>query len=534
MKSKDRIYLKDWNIYKPYKDQVSTDSYYLKVCNEVKSIIEADKNYSFLMEFQADFIKDLAIFLTNYFEDIISETNIWNIFIQKHKELYQKVLPFFDTENYYEKEINESDIAFLIWYFTSTMNKNKVYSIGNTFYVLLAQDIIEVFDEHYEYAPENTVLKDIYTFPENENNYYSARLFIDNIVFSSYLFMIDIGFDFDRDFEEYLMTAEEDSNLKSYFDIMRDEKIFSSHTKLLALRPNEWAALLVGKSHTLYNNFLNLSQKISGYFLYKRQDANNLYIEHIASSKEFIVTKKSIDNPKLFKDKDSIVYMGIVIWENEWWFSGIFILKEFDADLILDEKNSIKSRQQISFLEKNTEDYLISTKMQYDFFIHFNGSPIVFLEKEEINNFLNYYIKSYNESLNINHKELKHSEKRFKIDGFFGGNDSIDFNYKNNTEPAILFYNKNTGIETAFLINNAFPTRLNDSYDKNQNKKDFIQLLFNNSYSKELVLYCIENYKNKIPFLKTFYGKKILKDLDFILRYHKNENYFSEGRIVII
>ena len=47
----------------------------------------------------------LSCFLTSYFEDLISETNIWNSFITTHKRLYNKQLPFYNLDDYFEDEI---------------------------------------------------------------------------------------------------------------------------------------------------------------------------------------------------------------------------------------------------------------------------------------------------------------------------------------------------------------------------------------------------------------------------------------------
>lgn len=87
-KLKERIYIKQWLDLKPYDTHSTTDSYYLKLCNEVKQSIITNKQ-SFVLQtyLDNDKIDVLACFLTSYFEDLISETNIWNSFILIHKRL---------------------------------------------------------------------------------------------------------------------------------------------------------------------------------------------------------------------------------------------------------------------------------------------------------------------------------------------------------------------------------------------------------------------------------------------------------------
>lgn len=90
-----RIYLKDWLELKPYDKQTVTDGYYLKICNEVKdAIIKNDRQNLLQIFLTKSEIVLFVCFLTTYFEDLISETNIWNSFIKAHQKLYNKQLPF--------------------------------------------------------------------------------------------------------------------------------------------------------------------------------------------------------------------------------------------------------------------------------------------------------------------------------------------------------------------------------------------------------------------------------------------------------
>ncbi len=95
MKQK-RIYIQQWLDFKPYQAQTSTDAYYLKLSNEVKHAITTNTHSLVLQSYlQPQEMDMLSWFLTAYFEDLISETNLWNSFIKKHQELYNKQLPFY-------------------------------------------------------------------------------------------------------------------------------------------------------------------------------------------------------------------------------------------------------------------------------------------------------------------------------------------------------------------------------------------------------------------------------------------------------
>lgn len=191
-----RIYIKDWLKLKPYDKQAITDAYYLDVCNDVKKLITTNKQALILqMYLDKNDINTLCCFLTSYFEDIISETNIWNSFINSHKQLYNKQIPFYSLDNYYEEEINPQDISFLIWYFLNTIQEEKFIAPFNLFIVETAQIIMDIFDKEWEYAPKNKPLKSFYQIDENEEDYYIARNLIDTVLFKTYLFYPDSAVD---------------------------------------------------------------------------------------------------------------------------------------------------------------------------------------------------------------------------------------------------------------------------------------------------------------------------------------------------
>ena len=47
MKKSDKIFINEWLSIKPYKKQVKTDYYYLKLSNDIKSILEKNASDEF-------------------------------------------------------------------------------------------------------------------------------------------------------------------------------------------------------------------------------------------------------------------------------------------------------------------------------------------------------------------------------------------------------------------------------------------------------------------------------------------------------
>jgi len=102
---KSKIFINQWLLLKPYKKHIITDSYYLKLSNDVKKTFEKGTESFLINRFlDKNEIEILSVFLVSYLEDLVSDTNIWNTFIKKHKEIYKKPFPFMNLTNILKKK----------------------------------------------------------------------------------------------------------------------------------------------------------------------------------------------------------------------------------------------------------------------------------------------------------------------------------------------------------------------------------------------------------------------------------------------
>ncbi len=529
-----RIFIKDWLILKPYDKQALTDSYYLNISNQVHDGILKNTSRSALLSYITDEdFKQLACFLTSYFEDIISNTNIWNSFIRINKRHYKKVLPFYDLTDYVEEEINTQDISFLIWYFLNTAQTEKFIVASNEFIIPIAETVMEVFEEAWEYAPVNEVLQNYYHIAHTENDFYVARNLITKLLFKTYLFKYDIVTDLEEQELNIINQYPDDDNLLSFLNENYDILLHTSHTRLLALKGKEWVSEILGSTHPLHSDFINMSEKISGHFLYKGQDSTDIFIEHIASGKKFKLTKKSFSHSEDFREVDSILYIGIVRWKEEWWFSGIFHQRPFNADFILDQKNSHQSRSAVNFLDHQNSLMQEMLEGQMKTFLDFTGGlQMAFMPSEKVNDFLNQYTRFYNESLKLTQIEHEEARTRASKEGFFHSeNEPLDFAKISST--ALVFFNPKSGCEIALGVNSAFPLPYNPYFDRDLSVEHIMRLLMNEEISVELVKFCIDNCANKLPFFQMDIGQQSLKDIDFLLRFWKKNNYHTKPAITI-
>lgn len=531
-KPADRIYINQWLELKPYEKQVATDRYYLKLCNKVKQAIATNKQSAGLQIYLGKKeMNILTCFLTSYFEDIISETNLWNTFVKHHVELYHKPLPFFKTEEYYEDEIDLQDVRFLIWYFLNTFQQEKFTAPFNHFITETAEKVMDVFDAAWDYAPENKALKPFYSISENETDFYRSRNLINNILFESYLFFPDTLLDLRSNEMNIIEENRDDENLISFLNELRDDAIHNAHTRLLGFYGKEWASKIVGENHPLHNDFQTISPKIRGLFFYKGQNDKDVFLKHIASGKKFNLTKKSFDHYEKLKKVDTILNIGIVQWRNEWWFSGLYFPMEFNADLVLDEKNSLESRMAVNFLDfrKQNVDELLAKQLKA-FKDFTNGAQIVFMKSDKIDDFIRKYTDYFNDSLKLSKKERKKAIKKARADGFFGEPDK-SHDYSDISESGLVFFNPKSGAEVALGINSAFPLPNNPFFNENESEDHIMSLLMDEDFSKELVMYCINNSKSKLPFFKESTAKMYLENFDFLLRFWKKDSYFAKPSI---
>ena len=528
---KNKIFIKQWLELKPYTTQVPTDSYYLKLSNRIKTSLSSKDALVLNMYLNDEEINMLSCFLASWFEDIVSGTNIWNSFVSMHFENYGKKLPFYNTKEYFDGEINLQDVTFLVWYFMNTIQNEKFISPYNEFLTNIALKVMLLLDEEYEYAPENEILKSLYETGKNETDFYKVRTFVDAILFKTYLFYTDTGKEL-AERESEIAEKHNDKNVLHHLQEARDSILHSTHTRLMNITGKEWAAKILGNDHPVGNDLMNMSRPIRGYFFYKGQDYSDVFIEHIASGKKFKLTKKSFDYSHGLTETDTIMFLGIVRWREEWWFSGVYFQAPFNADLVLDEKNSIQSRKQVNFLDHDLHDTNTTLDLQYKAFLRYNNdSPVAFMPTSKIEEFTRNYIEYFNASLNLTEEEKEQAHKRAKADGFFGDNNESFKEMQETSETGLVFFNPKSGVEMAVGLNKAFTLPHNPWVDSENSKDDIYNLFFSEQISTELALYCIEKGKNKLPFLKKGEGKWFLDDIDFLLRFWKKTNYHARPEI---
>lgn len=519
MSEKKRILLEDWQDLKPYQKTSKSDLYYLQICNELNDKIY-EKNFHLPLR---DFIREegislFCIFLTSYLEDIISGSEVWNSFIKKHNELYGKPLPFYDTkDNYVEGEVNIQDVKFLTWYFINSVNKNVLLNPQDAFVQDFAENIVGILETEYEYAPENDLLRETYQL-QNPQDYYSVRRLLDNILTKTYLFTPDTGFAILRQEAEIIQSGR---RVETLLNDNRDHFIHETKTALLALSAKEWAVMILG-DNPLAQDIQAMSPRVQGSFLLLGQDEKFLNVEHIATGKAFNLLKSSFPKHKDLKEK-SIIFMGMVEWQGEWWFSGVSIASDYNEEVIAKEKENPMSKESLSFLEDQS---LVNQalKEHHEAFLQYNkGLPIAFLRREEVDPFVDGYFKFYNEGKDLSPEDKEKLVKKCKPKAI-----------KSEERPEtimVLFHNEKSGFEVYSNVESAFHIKQNPYLDKEKSDQDFYQIFLANFYTREFVEYCISTSRKHLAFFKNGYSDE---EIDFLTRYFKPLVYHTKAALTLI
>lgn len=155
MKQK-KILTQEITLSHPNEKSYPTDRYYLNLANKLHDCFYSMKIGDSLLT--DDVIRQAAIILTNYMEDIIADSGLWHTFSDMCQKLYGYPVPLFHyEEEYYADEPSLNAIRFLLWSMISNVSDNVINADASSIEKMAcaAYDILEsAFDE----APINEQL----------------------------------------------------------------------------------------------------------------------------------------------------------------------------------------------------------------------------------------------------------------------------------------------------------------------------------------------------------------------------------------
>ena len=443
-----KIYPKKWLELHPYKQTNSVDQYYVGIANEIhKRLYSSTIADAFEEE---ENIRYTSLCLAAWFEDVISQTGIWQAFTAECRKRYGAYLPFYPIKgDYFPDEINLEDIRFLLWHHIQYLCRGiSAINPENPGIEQTAQEIYGLLAEEYETAPENERMQEfLYHSAMGEEDFFHYREILDWFHYQCYFNIENVAQC--RDEAERLLDDEKitPEMAETLIYATRTSLTFKGRRNLLSLTSPEWLAL-IGKAHPEHQLWGKVKARENSCYLLEKEDDEFLYVKDLCSEDEgeFKITKKSL-NLSAIRSREvgkSTLICELIYFGNAWWQCG----------MLLENKYNQKMAEYVDDLTKQKEKTNEKATF-HDFIKASGGKSFVFCQsQEEISDFL----------LNKMDYNLK---------------EGLDIPRINTENGAMLMANPHTGLHIQFKLCECIKSPDNPNYNKEEAEKNAIMFIVN-------------------------------------------------------
>ena len=489
-----KIYPKKWLELHPYKQTNSVDQYYVGIANEIhKRLYSSTIADAFEEE---ENIRYTSLCLAAWFEDVISQTGIWQAFTAECRKRYGAYLPFYPIKgDYFPDEINLEDIRFLLWHHIQYLCRGiSAINPENPGIEQTAQEIYGLLAEEYETAPENERMQEfLYHSAMGEEDFFRYREILDWFHYQCYFNIENVAQC--RDEAERLLDDEKitPEMAETLIYATRTSLTFKGRRNLLSLTSPEWLAL-IGNAHPEHQLWGKVKVRENSCYLLEKEDDRYLYVKDLCSEDEgeFKITKKSL-NLSAIRSREvgkSTLICELIYFGNAWWQCGMLLENKYDQKIAEYVDDLTKQK------EKTNEKAAF-----HDFIKASGGKSFVFCQsQEEISDFL----------LNKMDYNLK---------------EGLDIPRINTENGAMLMANPHTGLHIQFKLCECIKSPDNPNYNKEEAEKNAIMFIVN----PDIIPYqlsCILQDEGMLPdaYLNSLQGKEygqefIRKNAHFLTDY---------------
>ena len=443
-----KIYPKKWLELHPYKQTNSVDQYYVGIANEIhKRLYSSTIADAFEEE---ENIRYTSLCLAAWFEDVISQTGIWQAFTAECRKRYGAYLPFYPIKgDYFPDEINLEDIRFLLWHHIQYLCRGiSAINPENPGIEQTAQEIYGLLAEEYETAPENERMQEfLYHSAMGEEDFFRYREILDWFHYQCYFNIENVAQC--RDEAERLLDDEKitPEMAETLIYATRTSLTFKGRRNLLSLTSPEWLAL-IGKAHPEHQLWGKVKARENSCYLLEKEDDEFLYVKDLCSEDEgeFKITKKSL-NLSAIRSREagkSTLICELIYFGNAWWQCG----------MLLENKYNQKMAEYVDDLTKQKEKTNEKAAF-HDFIKASGGKSFVFCQsQEEISDFL------------LNKME-------------YGLKEDLDIPRIHTETGAMLMANPHTGLHIQFKLCECIKSPDNPNYNKEEAEKNAIMFIVN-------------------------------------------------------
>ena len=434
----------------------NTDVEYSRVGNKILKKFN-DTN---IMDLSKENIKDLAIKLTLYFEDVVSDLGIWRGFTDWNKAHYGKYIPFYDYDekDYFQDQPQIEDIQVILWLSFSEVSNGISYPYSKAT-IILSEAAFAVMDEEFENTPINEEFKSYLEKAEFVNDFIAQRDVLKWLYFSCYLthtlkckdaFIYDSGLWAENIGEEMGVYCAECG------------VIYSLEIGPLNLHTPQWLSMILRAHKNDRAAKIIEEQEYRAIILYKIEEINNDHVVFRAPSDETLtITLHALNYSNVSELYKGFALCSLVKYDGAWQLNGIFTTlrdqKVFD-----------------SFVEEAKRKKMEMTPNYKHLMTLSGGSPL-------------FYMKDQAEFITFTIKEMNIS-KGMAMNLF----NSTDEKYDASNNLSLFIENEKGAQRLAFGVAGSIKDKRNPYYDRVYAQKHALSDILKMPY--EMCSYLISNH----------------------------------------
>jgi hypothetical protein len=530
MVSAKSVVLADWLAMKPYNQAIPNyDTFYVQQCQKVLTLLSGYNKWFQWNGVSNEQLKELSCQLVSYLEDYANEIGIWTAFVETNEGLYGYPVPLYNLLGYDKDDINHQDIAFLIWHYVTKYSEHEYLTDPeNSNIMLVAQAIFSHFEEVIEDCPAIDFYDNFFTIKDNDD-FFAFKSKMNWFTTESYL----LGVDFKEKMNEQKAELAQEvkrgkvdaANLYPLSYALLEKFLFQKRSSYSALNGPEWFAKIAKCSEQKRQDIVDLTYWIDGKFYLKEKQKEHFVFEHLLTHVQYKSLINSFQNTHQMPVSDTKAYnMHMVRWNDTYWLSGMM----FTTDMT---PASIKKYKAEPFNtpwmlpEARLENMKETTRLMYEAFIGFFGSPMAMFDTEkELEKanlaYMDYYGKTLKAEVTDTFEERN---KKFKEE--YGKKDGITMSdFHGHTKESVgLFFIEGVGMHTAGAVKECVKLLKAPTITKDEQASLFVD--FANGYIPPICDYFLKEYggKNlKMPVSETL---DVVKYLAFFQRMNSPEEF---------
>lgn len=447
----------------------------------------------------ADYLLTVALKITLYFEDLVTEVGFWKSFVMKHQELYGKPLPFYTVDSDYNAEYPcAQDVLYLIWDAMLELQEDSLPNPENAGLSDLAGTLIHILEENFENIAINEQLHDFFYEACFCDDFYQLRQVLKWIYYDCYITSGRFTAYYDEHQQDFfrntLGAGERDAHYGAECLMAFNQKIGP-----LALEPKEWMSLFlrIARQKDKVADVEALEATDVHPFLLQSYDKEKVVLTDWEDKDMTICRTDMFHVPeRMLEDTETNGCLGSYAkYRGEWFLNGVNSWGDITQTM---EKWKEKEHQ----MEKvGVSNYQHLMELS-------DGSPI-------------FYFANFNELRKFLIEEMGFSEENYQNPPF-----------KGKVKNIILFIPDEHG-EMEFMFNNAesICDPRNPFYDRETAQKHALSIITNvEGVAGEFVRYAVSNNLLPDASLNSMYGEErgrelAQQNLDFLARTLRRQEF---------